>query len=286
MRCEAETANDTFCDACLKAMPALPSRRDSWLWNLLGISTISIVVLFIIVPLLAGSGHHGRGWQSRSLNNIKQLTLATMQYSQDYQETFPGWVRNPDGVYAHNVWDEQIGAQVKSPDVYHNEGTGIRSYSQSKGPTATHDRVITYGLNGLLISPLEDSGGGDADFGSASADNPPRPMSPSAIDNPSGTILFAELATKQRFPGRYGEIPNPKPYTYGLGTPREYWKARVPETQSDQWKRAWDGWIDISPRDWGANGGPAGSYHEPYANGVTDYGVARDLYSGGGCYAF
>ena len=135
--------------------------------------------------------------------------------------------------------------------------------------------MLTYGLNGLLVTPPKAHFDGNADFGAVNAKNPPAPLTPSAIGNPSGTILFAELSTSTAMPGVYGQEPDPKPYTYGSGT------------QGNQWKNAHDGWIDISPRAFIeiARGWRTNPYQEPYGRNA-DSGVARDLYGGGGVYAF
>lgn len=225
----------------------------------LGALAVCLLPVFLFAP--------GPSKKMKSLNNIKQLAIAVQMYAQDYNDTFPGWVRNPDGAYAHSCWDEQIDPFVKAKDAYNNGNTGIKSYSDP-----ARSRVLTYGLNGLLIAPP--AADGNADFDGVNATHPPEPLSPGALGNPGGTILFAELATNLSFPGLYGQAPNPSPFT------------GRPSMGSSQWQGALAGWIDISPRDWVANGGPAGSYHEPYASGIVDYGVARDLYTGGGVYVF
>lgn len=211
--------------------------------------------------------------QLRHLNNIKYLALAAMQYSEDHHETFPGWVQNPDGRMAHNVWDQQIASRLRFKDAYSDlpgSGKGIRSYSQP----GKHDRVLTYGLNGLLIAPQKGDSSGNTDFAAFGRGSSPYPLSPSAVANPSGTILFAELKTQDSMPGVYGQAPDPKPYTY------------KPGKTSRGWLDALDGWIDISPRDFVVITQPiANNYTEPFS-GATDRGVARDLYGGGGSYAF
>jgi prepilin-type processing-associated H-X9-DG protein len=242
------------------------------------------VFAMCLSPVFIGPPH--RAPLSISLNNIKQLAIGVMTYSQDYNENFPGWVRNPDGAYAHNTWDEQIDPCIKSKDTYNNlpyVRRGIRSYSQ----TGTHHRVLTYGLNGLLITPPKAIPDGDADFASVNASHPPQPFSPSTVANPGDTILFAELSTASRMPGEYGRAPDPRPFTYNSGQPKEYWKSAPPERWSAEWTNAFDGWIDISPRAFieMARGWRTNPYKEPYGRNA-DCGVARDLYGGGGCYAF
>jgi prepilin-type N-terminal cleavage/methylation domain-containing protein/prepilin-type processing-associated H-X9-DG protein len=247
-------------------------KRAFTLIELLVVIAIIAILAAILFPVFAKARERAK--QSKSLNNIKQLAIGVMTYSQDYQETFPGWVNNAatgNAVYAHNCWDEQINASIKSKDVYHNGDTGIKSYSDP-----TRQRKVTYGLNGLLITPPLANFTGNADFTSVNAANPPAPLSPSAISNPAGTILFAELSTNAVMTGTYGAAPNPVPIVGTAAT----------GTGSSDWQGAWAGWIDVSPRAFVETGTAAASYNEPYGTGVVDKGIARDLYGGGGVYAF
>jgi prepilin-type processing-associated H-X9-DG protein len=273
-RCRVEIESGSLCDACAEGSA---SSSQSFLNQPVSNTTALLVILGVVcllAPAIGPCNRRERAVQSKSLNNIKQLAIGVMTYSQDYQETFPGWVRNPDGEYAHNCWDELINPSTKSKDVYCNGDTGIRSYSDP-----TRQRVLTYGLNGLLITPAKASFDGNADFGAVNAKKPPKPLRPGAMGNPAGTILFAELATDAPMLGVYGQEPNPKPYTYTDGN------------ASKQWQDALTGWIDISPRAFVEVMYPAvGSYDEPWA-GHKMNGIARDLYKdglsgGGGCYAF
>jgi prepilin-type processing-associated H-X9-DG protein len=240
--------------------------------NIYGCGCIALFALGILALGVITMPHHDRerAKRSRSLNNIKQLALAVEQYAQDYNGALPGWVRNPDGRYAHNVWDQQIDPSVKSKDSYNNGDTGIRSYSDPK-----HERVLTYGLNGLLITPPKTAPDGNADFSAVSRSQPPAPLRPHDLGNPSRTILFAELATRTPMPGEYGQAPSPLPT-----------KANAAKQGSSQWQAALDGWIDISPRAFIEVVRPIeNNYTEPYA-GYKESGIARTLDGGGGSYAF
>jgi prepilin-type processing-associated H-X9-DG protein len=176
-------------------------------------------------------------------------------------------VANPDGRYAHNVWDEQIRPHVKSADVYRDEnaGPGIRSWSDPG-----HERVVTYGLNGLLITPPRAAFDGRADFRRP----PAEPQTLVGIANPAATILFAEVMTEAPMPGEYGQRPDPVPFTYGDEA----------KPGKRDWRRARDGWIDVSPRDFVENTPAPGAYDEGRWNARS--GVARNLYGGGGTYGF
>jgi prepilin-type processing-associated H-X9-DG protein len=201
------------------------------------------------------------------MNNVKQLSLGLITYAQDYDEHFPGWVTNPGGRLAHNTWDEQINSQIKSKDVFRmaQGGPGIRSYSDPR-----HERVVSYGLNALLITSPKRVFDGRADFSHA----PARPMSLREIADPARVILFAETATRDAMPAPFGDQPDPVPFTFGAAT-----------GAGMDWQRARDGWIDISPRDWVENTEPPACYDPKHWNNRS--GIARDQYkSSGGPYAF
>lgn len=243
-------------------------KRAFTLIELLVVIAIIAILAAILFPVFAKARESAK--KTKSLNNIKQLAIAVQTYSQDYQETFPGWVNNAatgNAVYAHNCWDEQINSQVKAKDAFNNGDTGIRSLADP-----TKSRVLTYGLNALLITPPLTNFTGNADFTSVSAANPPAPLSPSAIGSPAQTILFAELATNTAMAGTITPAPIVGTAPSGSG--------------SSQWQGALTAPIDISPRLWVETGTAANSYQEPFGTGVVDKGVARDLYGGGGVYAF
>jgi prepilin-type processing-associated H-X9-DG protein len=198
---------------------------------------------------------------------VKQLTIAAILYTQDYDGHFPGWVKNPDGRLAHNVWDEQIASQVKSPGIYHNEqdGPGIRSYADP-----TRRRVISYGLNGLLITRPKTAFDGRADFRHA----PAEPAAVEAVPNPAETILFAEMVTREALPVPFGRKPDPVPATFG--------PPAAPGGRA--WQNARDGWIDISPRDFVENTPAPGCFDPERWN--PNSGIARAQWGGGGNYGF
>jgi hypothetical protein len=253
------------------AIVAMRAPRGLAGWAALWVSFAGIVAYLMCLPILfARDEYHG----SKTLNNIRQLAVAVQMYSQDNGDTYPGWVNNGTKAsprYVHNVWDQQIDHRVKRADVFTNGYAGIRSPSQ---PGPHRNRVLTYGLNGILITGWH---GGHTGFTAFDKRNPPAPLGPSSISNPSGTILFAELATDAPMDGVYGQPipPDQRPKSGGTdwaGT-RDYERARP-------------GWIDIDPRAFCELAYPlANNYQEPY-DGATGRGVARNLYGGVGCYAF
>ncbi|HEY3269555.1 MAG TPA: hypothetical protein VGM37_21790 [Armatimonadota bacterium] len=263
-----------FALACLGGALALSALRLMEAQVTLALAMGSAFLLLLCPSFLP---YTERTPRSKSLNNLRQLAVAMMWYSQDYGETYPGWVNNGAADaprYVHNAWDEQIHPGVKNPDVYSNGLTGIRSPSQ---PGPRRDRALTYGLNGLLICPPSPQFNGHAPFDGVGPRNPPAPFGPSSVPNPAATILFAELAADRPMDGVYGQPipPDQRPRSGGSD-----W------TGTEAYQKAQPGWIDIDPHAFcELTAPPASNYVEPYG-GATGRGVARDLYGGGGCYAF
>ncbi len=236
---------------------------------------ITLAVAAMVLPACTWDRrHHQNAKQSSSLNNLKQLAIGAMSYAQDYGETFPGWVRNPDGRYAHNVWDELINPSIKSNRVFTNKDRGFRSMSDP-----SKQRVITYGLNGYLICTPKGFDGSVQRQLTAheAADNPPAPLSTAAVSDPADTILFAELATEQPVSAVFQSANWPVV------------KDAV-ANGSERWNAALTHWIDISPREWVETpviaGAPAGSTAYDHKGWDPTKGIARDMYGGGGNYAF
>ncbi|HEY3268493.1 MAG TPA: prepilin-type N-terminal cleavage/methylation domain-containing protein [Armatimonadota bacterium] len=248
-------------------------KRAFTLIELLVVIAIIAILAAILFPVFAKARERAK--QSKSLNNIRQLAVAVQGYSQDYGETFPGWMNNTVGTgaatYAHNCWDEQLNSGIKSKDVFTNGDNGVKSSAQPN----PHDRVLTYGMNGALIAGYLPTG--HANWNGVNATNPPAPLGPSAVSNPAGTILFAELSTNAvATKSPYNSYSNPRAITNTQGT----------GTATAAWNAASIGWVDIDPYDFIMISSTAdNNFNEPYTN-ATDWGVARDLYGGVGCYAF
>jgi prepilin-type N-terminal cleavage/methylation domain-containing protein/prepilin-type processing-associated H-X9-DG protein len=243
-----------------------------------GFTLIELLVVIAIIAILAAilfpvfAKARERAKQSKSASNIRQLALAVQQYSNDYNESFPGFLNigtDASPKYVHNCWDEQIDPFVKSKDVYTNGDTGIKSPSQ----TTQFTRVLTYCLNGALIAPYNN--------GNVTVWTTPQILTASALSNPANTILFAEVATNSTATGAMSSYASIQP---GTNAPQ---RNPTPNTSnsSSQYQAALTQWIDISPKAWVENGNQGiKDYQEEYWK--PDYGVARDLYGGGGVYAF
>lgn len=261
----------------------MPSRRTTSLVTFIGCGGLVLVILALLYSAIAPSVHDRRPTQSTAIHDIKQLTIAFILYSQDYDETYPGWVRNPDGRYAHNTWDEQISSQIKSNDVFRApRQTGVKS------PSDPHkQRVLTFALNGALIAPYNGVTG-EVDWNAApnTTDGHRTLLGPFSVANPAETIVLAQMATDAPPPTLPAGAVGARPAS-GVSSekPSEEWLAALPDGDS-----AARSVIDISPRTWVSGGADVTDdwYNEmrPGFDRIRQNGVARDLYSGGGTYGF
>ena len=87
-------------------------RRGFTLIELLVVIAIIAILAAILFPVFAKAREKAR--QSSCLSNVKQLSLAIMQYAQDYDERLPMYA---DGRYSYN-WDVAIAPYVKNTQVF------------------------------------------------------------------------------------------------------------------------------------------------------------------------
>ncbi len=94
-----------------------PPRRAFTLIELLVVIAIIAILAAILFPVFAKAREKAR--QSSCLSNVKQLNLAIMQYTQDYDETLP--INGRDTTVTPNYevrWYRCIEPYVKSAGVY------------------------------------------------------------------------------------------------------------------------------------------------------------------------
>jgi prepilin-type processing-associated H-X9-DG protein len=255
-----------------------PSPRDISL-KLAGCVVFGIAFLYLVLfPLVDYSKRPSA--QSTSLNHVKQLTLAVMVYMQDYDGAFPGWIRNPDGGYAHNTWDEQIKGDISGKDVFTApHQTGVKS------PSDPHKaRVLSYAFNGALIAPY-DGATGDVDW-RVPPHHIPKVLTRGQVADPAHTIVLAQIATDAPPPTTPPGAAKPDAASGRTGErPSREWLAALPI--GDEAARSV---IDISPRTWVSHGPDVTDawYNDanPRFSETVRNGVARDLYGGGGTYGF
>lgn len=197
-----------------------------------------------------------------AINNLRKLSLAMQAYMQDNGDQLPGWMMDTSGRTYHNVWDQQIAPYVQGAAAFHDGiGRGIRSPSQPP----PRSRVVSYGLNGLMITRPKSVFDGNADWSGG-----PFAHSTSSLDNPGATIVLAEVATER-----------PMEDDYSLKAAQN---AQPMANDSWAWRNGLATWVDIDPRAWVETRGPVKSYER--RNWDADRGVGRSLHSGGACYAF
>jgi prepilin-type N-terminal cleavage/methylation domain-containing protein/prepilin-type processing-associated H-X9-DG protein len=117
-------------------------RRAFTLIELLVVIAIIAILAAILFPVFARARENARRASCQS--NVKQISLGLMQYTQDYDEKFPGWYTDPNGNgFVINTsdkgWTENIQPYLKSLQIYQcpsepttppviGNGTGFTDY--------------------------------------------------------------------------------------------------------------------------------------------------------------
>ena len=177
-------------------------RRGFTLIELLVVIAIIAILAAILFPVFAQARAKAR--QASCTSNIKQLSLGTMMYLQDYDETFPYWnwgnsygngSKTPN--HFESFWTNAIYPYVKNGQVYaclsSNDSATVRQtamfgwLSNAQIPTsgiapALLDVPLNYGIS----EPLE-SGNvcGQANSGCSVA----------SLDTPASTLVIADCNT-------------------------------------------------------------------------------------------
>lgn len=145
-----------------------PSRRGFTLIELLVVIAIIAILAAILFPVFASAREKAR--QTACLSNEKQLGLAIVQYTQDYDEVVP--CGGDDYHCNGGGWAQQIYPYVKSTKVY--------LCPDDTGPVIA---VVSYGYNSNVVSSASGGDGG------------PIIVLPLAkYNSPARTVLFFELA--------------------------------------------------------------------------------------------
>lgn len=145
------------------------SRAGFTLIELLVVIAIIAILAAILFPVFAQAREKAR--QTSCLSNIKQIATATMQYVQDYDETFPiGTPANSDNY--RQVGDQSTFGPVTRSFYWNALNPYLKSYDVLKCPSAERDLnlyganppaytagvYITYAMNGYLNAyPLADA---------------------------------------------------------------------------------------------------------------------------------
>ncbi|MBU0607580.1 MAG: DUF1559 domain-containing protein [Armatimonadetes bacterium] len=122
-------------------------RKGFTLIELLVVIAIIAILAAILFPVFAKAREKAR--QSSCLSNVKQIMLAILQYTQDYDEVLPN-LTLAGGPYGQVPWNAQIAPYIKNAQVFvcpskkfnHCSTVGAWAY------VAWHDYwPISYGFN-------------------------------------------------------------------------------------------------------------------------------------------
>ncbi|MCC7491215.1 MAG: DUF1559 domain-containing protein [Fimbriimonadaceae bacterium] len=91
-------------------------RRAFTLIELLVVIAIIAILAAILFPVFAKAREKAR--QSSCMSNLKQLGLAGMQYTQDYDEKLPTGYRGPSWCTADGSWRQLQMAYIKNQQIY------------------------------------------------------------------------------------------------------------------------------------------------------------------------
>jgi len=91
-------------------------RKGFTLIELLVVIAIIAILAAILFPVFAKAREKAR--QASCLSNVKQISLAFMQYIQDYDERFPGYAFGSYTADPWIIWPDQMQPYVKNWQVY------------------------------------------------------------------------------------------------------------------------------------------------------------------------
>ena len=133
-------------------------RTGFTLIELLVVIAIIAILAAILFPVFAKAREKAR--QTSCASNLKQLSLAFMQYVQDNDETFPT-ADAGEGSHQGRAWAGKVYAYVKSAQLYHcpddptdsRVNAGVTSYPVSYGFNGTLDGRNAGGALAASLSP-------------------------------------------------------------------------------------------------------------------------------------
>lgn len=130
---------------------SLVSLKGFTLIELLVVIAIIAILAAILFPVFARARENAR--RASCLSNVKQMGLALMQYTQDYDEMYPilGWATGdtviyPNGASGSNNWIMRIYPYAKSVQLF-NCPSSTRKWNGEISVTS----LTSYGANNHLI---------------------------------------------------------------------------------------------------------------------------------------
>jgi len=114
--------------------------RGFTLIELLVVIAIIAILAAILFPVFAKAREKAR--QTSCLNNVKQMSLAILQYAQDYDE------KMMPRYYTGYNWDKQIAPYIKNTQIFMCPSTNAYSYGYAQD-------YLSWAAIGTFISPAE-----------------------------------------------------------------------------------------------------------------------------------
>jgi len=140
-----------------RSRSAVAPKRGFTLIELLVVIAIIAILAAILFPVFAKAREKAR--QTTCTNNNKQLSLAILQYVQDWDETLPMWYAGGniqfEGQSMNDLWDLAVWPYVKTKGVY----TCPSNDPQNPGAIPTGSVVRSYALprnvSGLALGEIK-----------------------------------------------------------------------------------------------------------------------------------
>jgi len=225
-------------------------RRNAFtLIELLVVIAIIAILAAILFPVFAQAREKAR--QISCASNEKQLGLATLQYIQDYDETFPEgntlWGNGPWGAYRAN-WAGEIVPYIKSTGVFacpDDSGAG----QLTKG-VEWQGLAMSYAPNGLHLVWAPTPGRQCLGVMCMAGIDPPQALA--RVVEPSSVVMYAEVfnsdLTKAGMGGNHASwwqnVITGVPWWFGLGVPNQCDVANQGAGQGDGVCRAYPNGIN------------------------------------------
>ncbi len=135
--------------------PSRSGRSGFTLIELLVVIAIIAILAAILFPAFARARENARKASCQS--NLKQIGLGILQYTQDYDETFPNVVSNSDPFHG---WVQLVNPYIKSYQLFQcpSEATSgstniVHAYYPDKSVSMSQANHTDYGYNGLAGDP-------------------------------------------------------------------------------------------------------------------------------------
>ncbi|PQV64349.1 prepilin-type cleavage/methylation domain-containing protein [Abditibacterium utsteinense] len=130
-------------------------KKGFTLIELLVVIAIIAILAAILFPVFGRARENAR--RSSCQSNLKQIGLGILQYTQDYDETFPNIVSNSEPYYG---WVQLINPYIKSYQLFQcpSEPTSgstniVHAYYPDKNVSMSAADHTDYGYNGLAADP-------------------------------------------------------------------------------------------------------------------------------------